>query len=1061
MDSERWRRIKDVLAVISKANEDERHILFERECAGDETLRGEIESLLKYERDPDDSIQSLPQEMVVDLLVRLAGGTEQPSDEDLTGRIVGQGLPRYRVIEKIGSGGMGAVYKAEDTKLNRMVALKFLPSVSREIKAGNIVPRGTPYDRSTLERAMREARAASALDHPNICMVHEVDEYKGTPFIIMQYLTGQTVKQAINDNVFSLDRILDLGIQIADALDVAHRHAIVHRDIKSANIFVNDRGEAKILDFGLAKLGTAAPAVQEASRLQEQEPVSVSSDTLSYAGTPMGTAAYMSPEEVLGKDIDARSDIFSYGVVLYEMVTSTLPFRNATLEGTFTSILHDKPTAPSVLNPAIPKELERIIAKTMEKSPDHRYQTAGALRDDLKRLKSKMSSPFRKNKVLLAITTMLFLGVFIGIFSHYKKQPSSSPIEHETVVIGDFSNTTREKIFDPTLKQALRVQLEQSPFLSVASEARAQQELAYMGRPPETMLTGSTAREVCLRMGGGIAVEGSISTLGTRYVIGLQAINCQTGDAVASEQAEADSREKVMQALDSTAIKLRAHLGESMASVQKFNAPIEQATTTSLDALYAYSRGKEVRAKEGEESTISFSKRAIELDPNFAMAYVQLGLAYFQSYQPTLGAAALKQAYELRQRVSEHERLDIESLYYDLVTGQTDKAIQSYRFWKGIYPHDKTPYVNLGVTYIEMGQYGSTLDQVQEASRVGLHSPELNLLLADAYIGLDQLDKAKQVLDKARTQKEDNLDFTGVRYGLAFVSNDHGEMDRLIASAAGQPGIESWLLALQADTQAYQGCLRRSRELNQRAVSLARQDGDEETALFYAASGALREAEVGNSQLAAKQVAAIVAHTQGQQVQTVSALALARAGESEESTLLARDLNQRFPVNTVLNEYWLPIIRGAIELYSQNPIRSVEILERAKPYDLAAPQIPTNVLLYSIYLRGQAYLALGQAAKAEIEFQKILDHRGLIANYLLGSLAYLELGRSYAMEAGVPLVSVSGKPGLMRPDRGALDRTDALAKARSAYEDFFALWKDADPDVPVLKQAKAERARLQ
>jgi eukaryotic-like serine/threonine-protein kinase len=440
---------------------------------------------------------------------------------------------------------------------------------------------------------------------------------------------------------------------------------------------------------------------------------------------------------------------------------------------------------------------------------------------------------------------------------------------------------------------------------------------------------------------------------------------------------------------------------------------------------------------------------------------MQLGTAYFNFNQPALGAAATSKAYELREGVSEREKLYIESHYYTMVTGETDKSIEIYRLWQQTYPRDLVPYINLTSIYSNYGQYDKSLSEGLKALRLSGSNARSYGNLANAYMNLNQFDKASQVLSEAKAHKVENSFFPGLRYQLAFLQNDQKEMEREVEGAVGSLGIESWLLALQGDTEAYHGRLAKARECTRRAVAFARHDGDEETALSYAAVGALREAEFGNPQSATKQIAEILAHSRGQQIQILGALALARAGEQEKSLALTRDLHQHFPVDTLLNEYWVPTIQAAVELQRNHLSQAIESLERTRRYELAAPQVATNVLLHPLYLRGSAYLAVGMPSQAQTEFQKILDHPGLVGNYILGSLAHLGLGRAYAMETRIPVVSVSGKPGAEQPLNRAVERLETLAKARAAYQDFFALWKDADPDIPILKQAKAERARLQ
>ena len=1072
IDKDRWQRLRDLIDAALQHRESERIRFLEEACEGDDELLSRAESLLACEAESA-FFDSPALDVAARLLARDLVKTENCRELDPTA--FNKHGSRYHILEKLAGGGMGVVYKARDTKLNRPVALKFLRSVTPARSSESTVPMGAQYDRSTLESAIREARAASALDHPNICIVHEVDEYEGTPFIVMQYLSGQTLKREIGGRPLSIDRVLDLSIQIADALEAAHSNGIVHRDIKSANIFVTTRGEARILDFGLAKLVTSPPVLHEpeAAQFLQQVPGKVPNDTLSRSGTALGTAAYMSPEQVLGKPIDARSDVFSFGIVIYEMATGTVPFDGETMSAVFENILHEKPLAPSQ-NQDPPKELERIIAKAMEKSPEQRYQAASDLRDDLKRLKAKLAeqvvqtSQDRKHwpLALAAATVFLSIALVLG-YLHFRQVRPPVLTEQDTVVLGDFDNTTGETIFDETLKQALRVQLEQSPFLSVVSDRKAQQILAYMGRSPDTKLTGEVARQACLRIGSKAIVQGSISALGSHYVVGLHAVNCQTGEAVVNEQAEAENRENVLHALDEATTNLRSRLGESLASIQLYDVPIEQATTASLEALHAYGLGFAASLTKGDDSALPFLKQAIELDPNFAMAYARLGTEYFNLNEPTLAAKTLTKAYSLRDHVSLREKFYIESHYYDLVTGQADKAIESYQLWKQNFPRDTIPPSNLGLLYANLGQYETSVNEEVEAIRRGMDGQFEYESLITAYLNLNEFDKAEAILEKMKARNADNIHNLGIRYELAFVRGDYQEMEHDVASAAGQPGVEDWLLAIHADTKAYQGQLTQARQLTKRAIESAQRYGNEETAFSYSAIGALREAEFGNSRIAKKQTNTVLAHNRGQQVQILAALTMARAGDEKMALALARDLAQRFPLNTLLNVYWLPTIRAAVELHRNNPVKAIEILEKTRAHDLATPPNATNVVPYPVYLRGLAYLAASQPDLAQSEFQKILDRQGIVENYLLGALAHLGLGRAYALEAGIPIVPLANgsDPKQLQAEHAIKDRfsqrTGALAKARAAYQDFFTIWKKADSDVPLLKQARMEYRKLQ
>jgi serine/threonine protein kinase/tetratricopeptide (TPR) repeat protein len=1068
MESERWQQVKELYLTALEHEESERHVFVAEACGRDDALRSEVESLLvQAARSRFKDFIELP---ALDFAAKLLAEdlTHKDNFGELDFSAFSKEGSRYRILERLDSGGMGVVCKAEDTKLNRLVALKFLSPISPNFSSGNVLLPGVQYDHSTLERALSEARASSALDHPNICTVHEVDQYEGYPFIVMQFLTGRTLKQEIDGKPLSVERILDFGIQIAGALNAAHTAGIIHRDIKPANIFVTDLGEAKILDFGLAKLVSHGPIgeVSPPTPVDKVPTAPLSESTYSRTGRFLGTTFYMSPEQILGKAVDARTDLFSLGVVLYEMATGQLPFKGATAAVISDRILKEMPASPAELNPELPGELVAIISKALNKDRELRYQTAAELRDDLKRLRMDSAeyaahvSQIRRRWPLAvaAVSVLLAAALLVGYF-RFRVRPSSALTEPQTLVLADFNNTTGETIFDGTLQEALRVQLEQSPFLNVLSDHKTRQALSFMGRPQDAKLTGNAVREVCLRSGSKAFVGGSISGLGNHYVVWLRAVNCQTGEAVGNEEAEAESREKVLRALGDAATQLRARLGESLATIQKYDTPAE-ATTASLDALQAYSLGLTAMDTGDDNRAIPLLKHAIELDPNFAMAYARLGTLYFDFNQPTRGAAAISKAYELRERVSEREKLYIESHYYGLVTGEADKAIEVHKLWQETYPRDVAPYINLGALYEGLGQREKAVAEGLRALRLSDGNTKIYGNLSNTYINLSQFDKADEILNEAKARKVESPFFTGLRYELAFVQGNQEEMKHQVTSAVVEPEIAGWLLALQGDTEAYHGRLTKAREYTRRAIASARHDGDEEIALAYAAVGALREAEFGNRQLAKKQAGATIAHGSGQQVLFLGALALARSGERQKAMALARDLNQRLPKDTLLNEYWLPAIRAAVELDRGAPYQAIEDLEPTEPYELASPQLPTNVLLYPVYLRGEAYLGAGLPDKAQAEFQKILDHPGLAGNYLLGALAHLGIGRAYAMKAGIPVVSVPGRAGEKQHSQ-IFKQPDAVAKARSAYRDFFFLWRDADAGIPILTQAQQEYRKLQ
>ena len=996
-------------------------------CTDDPAIRSELRSLLAAHDRAPNLLERLADDILPAALQAAGqqdgangrtGGPAQPvtstperSDGGAPGAIEpGVRMGDYEIQARITGGGMGVIYRAFDTVLQRSVAIKTLAWSAPDARAS----------------LLREARAASALNHPHICTIHEVGEHKGVPFIAMEYIEGRTLRALIPPGGLAAESLMRCGVQVALAVEYAHRHGIIHRDLKCANVMVSSEGHVKVLDFGLARQLSAA----------EMETVTRTRAALTNGEALAGTLAYLAPELLRGDAADKRSDVWALGVMLYELGAGRLPFQGATPFELTAAILNGtRPALPATLS----MPLQSVIGRCLSRDPTQRYRDAGELRVALETVQLgsdsslgwreearpavRRASRWRKLLLMAGVTTLALAGAF-GI-SLFNAKRTLALTDRDTVVVADFVNMTGDDVFDRTLKHALSIHLGQSPFFSVVSREEERATLRLMTRSADDRLVGAVAREACQRMGAKAMIEGTIAPVGSHYVVGLDGVNCQSGATIGSEQAEAASREQVLAALGDAASRLRRKLGESLSTIQRFDTPIVQATTSSLEAFQAFSAAEDIRSRTSEFGAVTLYRRAIEIDPDFALAYARLSAVYWNLGQAREGSRNAEEAYARRDRVSERERFYIDAQHCGLAENTEDCRTNVFELWKRTYPRDGRPYGNLAGAFYAAVMCDKALENAQEALRLDPGHSQPYAAVARGYLCLEKPAEARRTLEQALSRHLENPVIYVDLFRSAFYERDNLAIQRVRDWASGQPE-ESLLREYEADASAFDGHIRRSRDLRLYAERLAAL-GLKERVLPIRARGAVYEAAQGNLQRARDSVKSIAAESPPASLTPVLLTAALLSRDYDEADALLRTRPEP------LNQGPAALLDAAVRVLREvaaGDRSAVARLPVASPRELAPAQS-----FRPVYVRGLAYLHAGDGAHAAAEFQRILDHRGLEPTSPLYPLAYVQQARAYVLTA-------------------------EHTKAQNAYRQFLSLWKDADPDVPILREAQAEYAKV-